>query len=155
MSLHRAVATGLGLGYLRPVPGTFGSLFGLGLCVLLHAFGGWPAVGAGLVVVTLLGFWSAGRLEREIGSRDPGCIVIDEVAGQMLTLFLLPLSAGLLAAGFLLFRLLDILKPYPARRLEALPGGSGIMADDLMVGLWANLLLQALVRWVVWPVGKG
>jgi phosphatidylglycerophosphatase A len=155
MSLDRALATGLGLGYAPPVPGTLGSLLGAALCVLLHRAGGWPWALGGFVVVCLFGFWSAGRLERQLGTRDPGCIVIDEVAGQMLTLLLVPLSAGLVAAGFLLFRMLDILKPFPARRAEALAGSSGIMADDLIAGLWANLLLQALVRWVAWPAGKG
>jgi phosphatidylglycerophosphatase A len=151
---HRVVSTGLGVGHAPLVPGTFGSMLGVVLYGLLAWAGGWPAALAGLAVVTALGFWSAGITERAVGRRDPGLIVIDEVAGQMLSLIFLPRTVGVLAAGFLLFRVFDILKPFPARRLEALPGGSGIMADDLMAGLYANLLLQALVRWTPWFQGS-
>jgi phosphatidylglycerophosphatase A len=148
------VATGLGTGYAPVAPGTVGSLLGLGLHVLLHAVAGPLAAFAGLLLVTALGFWSAAAGEQHFARRDPGHVVVDEVAGQMLTLTLLPLSAGSIAAGFLLFRLLDILKPFPARRLEALPGASGIMSDDLMAGFYANLILQLLVRWSPWLLGS-
>ena len=152
MRLHLIVATGLGIGYAPLVPGTFGSLLGVALYALLAALGGWPAVLAGLVAVTALGFWSADATERQLRTRDPGLIVIDEISGQMVSLIFLPLNLGVLVAGFFLFRLFDILKPFPVRRLEGLPGGSGIMADDLMAGLYANLVLQALVRWAPWPL---
>jgi phosphatidylglycerophosphatase A len=149
------VSTGFGVGYAPLAPGTFGSILGLALYALLYALAGPAATLAGLLVVTVLGFWSAGAAERHFGRSDPGHVVIDEIAGQMLSLALLPLTAGVAAAGFLLFRLLDILKPFPARRLEKLPGASGIMADDLMVALYANLILQALVRWSPWLSGNG
>ena len=152
MGARVLVATGLGVGYAPLVPGTFGSMLGVALYALLAASGGWPLALSGLVAVTVLGFWSADAAERQLGRRDPGQIVIDEVSGQMVSLIFLPLNFGLLVAGFFLFRLFDILKPFPVRRLEALPGGSGIMADDLMAGLYANLVLQALVRWTPWPL---
>jgi len=155
MRARLLIATGLGVGYAPLAPGTAGSLLGLALHALLYLAGGPLAAVGGALAAAVLGFWAAGAAERHFGRRDPGQVVIDEVAGQMLTLAFLPLTAGTAAAGFLLFRLLDILKPFPARRLEALPGASGIMADDLMVGLYANLLLQALVRWSPWSLGSG
>lgn len=142
------LATWFGVGSMPLVPGTFGSLAGLLLWWLLFVAGGWAAALSGLVVVTLAGFWSAGAAESHYGKKDPGHVVIDEVAGQMLTLLLLPLTPAILVSGFLLFRLLDILKPYPARRLESLAGATGIMIDDLIAGLYANLLLQLLWRLV-------
>ena len=153
MRLRTLVGTGFGVGHAPWVPGTFGSALGLALHAGLTLVGGWPAATAGLLVVTTLGFWSAGAAARELGRRDPGQVVVDEIAGQMLSLLFVPLTAGTALAGFFLFRLFDILKPFPCRRLERLPGGSGIMADDLMAGLYANLVLLALVRWAPWPLG--
>lgn len=155
MRARLLISTGLGVGYVPLAPGTAGSLLGLALHAMLYLAAGPAAALGGTVVATALGFWAAGSAERHFGRRDPGQVVIDEVAGQMLTLAFLPLTGGVAAAGFLLFRLLDILKPFPARRLEALPGASGIMADDLMAGLYANLILQALVRWSPWSLGSG
>jgi phosphatidylglycerophosphatase A len=83
-------------------------------------------------------------LERD----DPAEVVIDEVAGILITFFLLPLSWLQLCFGFVLFRLFDILKPYPVRRLEKLKGGFGIVADDLMAGVYANLCLRLLIQFV-------
>ena len=142
-----ALATGLGVGVAAPVAaGTFGSALGLGLFWLVSAIWGWPATVAAAVLATAIGFWSAGAAERYFGREDPGPVVIDEIAGQIATLLFLPPTIPVLTAGFFLFRILDIFKPFPARRLEALPGGSGIMADDLMVALYANLALQIATR---------
>ena len=84
---------------------------------------------------------------RCFGEKDPGRVVVDEIAGQMVALLFVRPTALVLLAAFLLFRVLDVLKPWPARRLEDLPGGSGIMADDLMAGLYANLILHGLALW--------
>jgi len=135
------VATGLGAGYAPWIPGTFGSLVGVALAWTL-ALGGAPATVAGFCAVTAAGVWAAGHAERILAKHDPGAVVVDEIAGQILTLAFLPLTPRVLVLGFVLFRILDVWKPFPARRLESLPGGSGIMADDLMVGLYANVLLQ-------------
>ena len=142
-----ALATGLGIGFMPIAPGTWGSLPGVALAFLLGRWaGGWAVLG-GAVVAAAVGIWAADRAARSLQSKDPGPVVIDEIAGQMLTLAFVPRSATALLAGFFLFRALDVWKPWPARRLEDLPGGSGIMADDLMVGLYGNILLRLLAHW--------
>lgn len=141
------LATGFGTGYGPIAPGTWGSLPGLALAFGLYRIGGSWAVAAGALFFALTGVWAAGRVELLLARKDPGVVVVDEIAGQMVSLLLLPVSPHVLIAGFLVFRVLDVLKPWPANRLEALPGGSGIMADDLMVGLYANLILHALAVW--------
>ena len=140
----------LGVGYAPVAPGTFGSAVGLLLWYLLPAS---PiAQASAIAVITVVGSWSGGVAEHHFGRPDPGHVVIDEVAGMLVTLFLVPVGwAGTLLA-FLFFRLADIVKPYPANRLERLPGGAGIMADDLMAGVYANLALR-LCLWSVSRLG--
>lgn len=129
-----------GVGYLPLMPGTFGSLVGIGVFILLGS--SVPQV-IGVVVITWAGIWAASRTERILRLKDPGKVVVDEVAGQMMAL--LPLSfIGVVGKGgiilsFILFRLFDIFKPYPARRFERLRGGLGIMADDLVAGVYAAI----------------
>ncbi len=140
------IATGLGSGLVPWAPGTAGSVVAVGLFWVTTRFdSAWLPV-AVLLALVLAGFWSAGATALRLGKKDPGAIVIDEFAGQFLALLALPHSWPVLAAGFVLFRLFDIFKPPPARRLEALPGATGIMTDDLVAGLYANLLLQIVVR---------
>ena len=146
LRLRLALATGLGVGYAPLAPGTAGSLVGLLLVALSWRLGGSAILLAIFAIVLALGLWSSAVAEPHFGRRDPGPVVVDEITGQLLSLLFLPPTAGSLVAGFLLFRLFDIVKPYPVRRLESLPGGSGIMADDLMAGCYANLAQQAL-RW--------
>lgn len=140
------IATGFGSGFAPLAPGTAGSAVAVVLFWLTTLPGAaWiPPVVFALWV--LAGFWSAGEAARRLGQRDPGAIVIDEFAGQFLALLALPHSVVVLGAGFLLFRLFDIVKPPPARQMEKLPGAAGIMADDLVAGLYANLLMQLAVR---------
>jgi phosphatidylglycerophosphatase A len=135
-----AVATVLGVGYVPIAPGTFGSAVGL---LLWFALPSSPLVQAiAIVVIFVVGSWSGSVAERHFGRIDPGHVVIDEVAGMLVTLFLVPVGWMGVLAGFLLFRIADIIKPYPANRLERLPGGLGIMADDVMAGIYANLALR-------------
>jgi phosphatidylglycerophosphatase A len=138
-----AVATAGGVGYVPIAPGTFGSAVGL---VVWWLLGSSPVVqGTGIVVVVLAGVWSGGVCERHFHRTDPGHVVIDEVAGMLITLFMNPVGwAGALGA-FFLFRVADVIKPYPANRLEALHGGLGIMADDVMAAIYANLALRAIL----------
>ena len=134
-----------GVGFLPLAPGTFGSLVGVGVFWLL---GSLVFQVVGVVVITLLGIWAATRTEQILRVKDPGKVVVDEVAGQMIAL--LPLSVFALGKGwiivsFILFRLFDIFKPYPARRFEALRSGLGIMADDLVAGVYAALIVTLLI----------
>ena len=143
------VATGLGSGFSPVAPGTAGSLVGLALFVPL-AHRPWPVQLGAAVAVTLVGALAGGRLATLVGRKDPGLVVVDEVAGQWITLLALPLTPIVALSGFLLFRAMDIVKPWPARDLERLPGGWGIMADDVAAGIYAHLLLR--LGLAVWPV---
>lgn len=142
-SIAIALATALGAGFAPKAPGTFGSAVGLLLWWLLPAS---PVVQfVAIVVVFAAGAWSGSVAERHFGKSDPGQVVIDEVLGQLITMWMNPVGWGGALAGFLLFRAMDIVKPYPANRLEALHGGLGIMADDAMAGVYANLALRSLL----------
>jgi phosphatidylglycerophosphatase A len=136
------VATGLGAGYSPVAPGTAGSLVGLILFWPLHSLP--TAVQAvATIAVSLLGVACAHDLARRVARKDPGLVVVDEVAGMWVSLLGLPFTPVTAAAGFFLFRAMDVFKPWPARQLEGLPGGWGIVSDDLMAGIYANLLLRA------------
>ena len=142
-----AIATALGAGYAPLAPGTFGSAVGLLLWLALPDIH-WAQVLA-IVVTSVVGAWSGSVAEEHFDRRDPGQVVVDEVAGMMVTLAFNPLpSFAWAAAAFVLFRAADIVKPFPVNRLERLPGGIGIMADDLAAGVYANLALR-LSMWVI------
>ncbi len=139
-ALALALSTVFGVGYAPIAPGTFGSAAGLLIWLLLPAS---PVVHAAVIVALFLaGSWSGGVAERHFGRTDPSAVVLDEVIGMLLTLFLNPVGWGGALAGFLLFRAADIVKPFPANRAEHLPGGLGIMADDAVAGIYANLALR-------------
>jgi phosphatidylglycerophosphatase A len=138
-----ALATAAGVGYIPFAPGTFGSLAGLLLWWLVP---GTVSVQLALIAaIFIVGSWSASVAERHFASTDPGPVVIDEVLGMLVTLFLNPVGWVGAFLGFLLFRLSDIVKPFPANRLEQLHGGIGVMADDLMAAIYANLALRIIV----------
>lgn len=138
-----ALATAFGAGYAPVAPGTFGSAVGLILWWFLPAS---PVVQlAVIVVVFALGSWSGSVAERHFKQTDPGAVVLDEVLGMLVTLFLNPVGWIGALVGFLLFRVADIIKPFPANRLEALHGGVGIMADDAMAAVYSNLALHLVV----------
>lgn len=138
-------ATAGGAGYAPFAPGTFGSLVGL-VIYLATRFSPLEWQLGLLAAITVIGVWAATVTERVLGEDDPGPVVIDEVAGQMATLVLTGVGITGAILGFALFRVLDVAKPRPIDRLERLPRGYGIMGDDLMAGLYGNLLLQAAVR---------
>jgi phosphatidylglycerophosphatase A len=138
------LATAGYVGFFPIAPGTAGSAAGLAVYALIRAAHNPSAEIAAIVVTLVIGIWSAGVVERTLG-KDPGPVVIDEVLGMLVTLALLnPSLAGALV-GFFLFRVFDVLKPFPAGHLERLHGGSGIMLDDAMAGIYANLVLRALI----------
>jgi len=143
-----ALATVFGVGYVPFAPGTFGSAAGLALWWLLPASATAQAVA--ILVVFAVGSWSGTVAERHFGTTDPSAVVIDEVMGMLVTLFMNPVGWVGAAFGFLLFRAADVVKPFPANRLEHLPGGVGVMADDAMAALYANVALRAaLALWHV------
>jgi phosphatidylglycerophosphatase A len=143
-----SLATAFGIGYVPFAPGTFGSAVGLFVWALLPSS---PNVQAAAILVTFAaGAWAGTVAERHFGGTDPGPVVIDEVMGMLVTLFMHPVGWGGALAAFLLFRAFDVLKPYPADRLEQLPGGLGVMADDLMAAIYANLVLWGFLSVIAW-----
>lgn len=138
------LATSLGAGYVPVAPGTAGSAAGI-VIYLLTRHRSAPEQAGLVAIISIVGIWAAGVAARHFGRDDPGPVVIDEVAGQLLTLLLTGVGVGGAVVGFFLFRVLDIFKPWPARRLERLHGGLGIMADDLMVAVYGNLLMRLFV----------
>lgn len=145
------LALGLGSGLAPKAPGTVASAVAVLLWVgLLHLAAPPPALQLALFLLMLLPCMAAcGWAARRLGRADPGCIVADEFAGQWLVLLVTPPSWPWWLAAFVLFRLFDIAKPWPVRRLERLPGGLGIVADDLAAGIWAALLIVLAMR--LWP----
>ena len=163
-----ALAT-CGVGLIPIAPGTWGSAVGVGVYLALvsaseKAFDYVVARGLDLspqtfpvvlntvllltiLAVSLAGTWAATRAEKLLGKKDPGAVVVDEVAGQLITFLFVPWLAGpwTVFAGFLAFRVFDIWKPYPIRRLEGLGGGLGIMADDMLAGFYAAAAMSLLV----------
>ena len=134
-------------GYFPFAPGTVGSAAGL----LFYAVVWWtksPIVEVGMIAaVFAAGVWAGTTAERYFGGVDPGPIVIDEVVGMLITLAFIPVGWSGALAGFVLFRVFDVIKPFPAGRLEALHGGLGVMADDAMAAVYANLTLR-LMMWL-------
>lgn len=158
------LATGFGSGYLRPAPGTWGTLSGLAAWLLLvGAVRGWSLPAWTLLaappVLTLMAVWAAGRVVAESGHKDPSFVVADEWAGLWFALTPLLFTATLqpqpwllwaarLAGPFLLFRLFDIWKPGPVDGAQRLPGGWGVVMDDVLAGLLAALLVWPLDQWL-------
>ena len=151
--LALSIAT-CGVGYLPLAPGTWGSLVGVGIFLLLtRVIAGNALVAMVLVfiiVVTAVGTWAATRTEGLSGRKDPGKVVVDEVAGQLIALFPLTLftswSTMAVIVSFILFRFFDIVKPYPANRLQELNGGAGVMFDDLVAGVYAAVIVSIILK---------
>jgi phosphatidylglycerophosphatase A len=139
------VASGLGVGYSPVAAGTAGSLVGLALFWPLSGLG-LPAQLAALTLLFFTGVRSSTAVAVQVGRKDPGLVVVDEVAGMWIALLVLLFTFAVAGLAFVAFRAVDVLKPYPARELEALPRGWGIMCDDLMAGVYANLLVRVVLR---------
>ena len=155
-----------GVGYLPLAPGTWGSAVAIGIYLLVRwavwdsvaclTACGWRADSAGawlefslitiFLIFTLLGIWAAGRAAKVLGVKDPGKVVVDELMGQFLVFFFVPLAISwwVILLGFLLFRVFDIWKPYPIDNLQDLPGGLGICADDIVAGAYAGICLTLI-----------
>jgi len=141
-----------GVGYLPLIPGTFGSLVGVGIFLLLTRI---PVASSlfvlvSILIITFAGIWAASRTEELAGKKDPGKVVVDEVAGQLiallpLTIFSLQSLTRGVIVSFILFRFFDIVKPYPAGKLEHLKGGYGVMCDDLVAGAYSALITSTII----------
>jgi phosphatidylglycerophosphatase A len=146
MLFHKLAATVFGIGYLGKGVGTMAAFFGCVCWYLLWA-GGYPPALPSIfltVAVTALGVWSGNKVE-PLWGKDHNRVVIDELSGIFISLLFVPVTIPYVLIGFVLFRFFDILKPLLIRRLEALPGGWGVMADDVLAGVYANILLQVIV----------
>lgn len=146
-SLIKLFASVFYLGYVPFIPGTVASLFALSFYFLLQD--NFYLYTALLIFVTGLGFLIAGRAEKIYQQKDCNKIVIDEVAGLLLAFWGLSLDLPLVIIGFFVFRALDAVKAYPANKIENLSGSAGIMGDDLIAGVYTNIILQIVTRWMV------
>lgn len=164
-TLALAVAT-CGVGYIPIAPGTWGSAIGVVIYLFFRITSsqvlsdidaaGWSPtpfeafrtslILTVLIALTIIGVWAATRAEPLLGRKDPGPVVIDEIVGQLITFIFVPFNIGMggVMLGFLLFRFFDIWKPYPIRRLEALESGLGVMADDIVAGIYAATVMSLL-----------
>ncbi len=143
--LVKGASTVFFIGYLPLIPGTFGSIAGVGLFCLLQ--GVTPTTYfLSIFGIIALGLISSGRMEELLNKKDPGCIVIDEVAGMLIALSFMPYDFKIIFLAFLIFRILDTLKPYPAARLQNRPGAVGVMGDDLIAGVYTNIVLQVILK---------
>ena len=133
------------IGYVPVAPGTFGSAVGLVVFYAVRSTGSSGVELAAIVVLFAVGVWSAAIAERHFGDVDPAPVVLDEVVGMLVTLAFLPVNATGAIVGFLIFRVLDVFKPWPSARFERLPGGLGVMADDGMAAVYSNLALRGLI----------
>jgi phosphatidylglycerophosphatase A len=133
------------VGYAPVAPGTFGSAAGLVVYALLRWVGSGAVEIATIIVLFAIGIWSGTEAEHHFGRADPGPIVLDEVVGMLITLALIPVTITGAFVGFLVFRALDVFKPWPSGRFERLPGGLGVMADDGMAALYGNGVMRVLL----------
>ncbi len=153
--LIRAFAIGFGAGRMPLAPGTWGALEGLAVVFLIHKYfpsHSWLLLAVLCLALGGLAIWASDRVARSLHNPDPQVVVADEIVGQMSCFLWVPVTAWTLIAGFVLFRLFDISKPFPAGRAEHLRGGFGIIADDLVAGLYAGLILKVASLYLVHPV---
>ena len=143
--IAEAIATAGYIGYVPIAPGTFGAAIGC-LIYLVMPFFSLPIVFIGLAGFIVFSAWIAGEAEKILNTKDPGCIIIDEIAGMAVTFFALPCSVYIGVAGFAIFRFFDILKPFPIKWLEKkCPGGFGVVIDDVAAGVISNIVLRILM----------
>jgi len=143
--LAKAIASVFFIGYLPLIPGTFGSVAGVGLFYLLNG-SSQPIYFVVIFCTIVLGLLTSGKVEKLLNKKDPSCIVIDEVMGMLIALSFMPYDLKIVILGFLFFRILDTLKPWPAGKIQHVPGAVGVMADDLVAGIYTNIVLQIILK---------
>ena len=143
-SLVKLFSTFFYIGYFPKAQGSAATLTGMiiGYCLKDHSLF-YVLI---FLVITILGFWSTGKMEKFVGEKDPSCVVIDEVCGVMIVFFMLPWNWPVVWTAFFLFRAFDMFKIYPANKFESLPGGTGVMMDDIMAGIYTNITMQTALR---------
>jgi phosphatidylglycerophosphatase A len=146
LGFARVIAVFFGCGLSPVMPGTVGTIGGVVLYYFIHSHSFYLTI---LLSILVMGTWSAGYISSERGKEDPQEIVIDEVAGYLITMLFVPFSWLAMVLGFILFRFFDILKPGPVSYVERAPRGYGIMLDDILAGVFANIVLQVLVRMIL------
>ncbi len=140
----KILATFFFVGFLPVAPGSLASALGVGLVyVLNHHAVNYAVI---FLVLTLSGFYVCGKMEEMVQKKDPSCVVLDEVVGMMIAFFCLPLTPPVAITTFFVFRAFDMFKIYPTNEFEKLKGGWGIMLDDVMAGLYTNLVLHAALK---------
>ena len=139
------VATCGYLGYVPFAPGTFGSALGLAVFFAVRSTGSMSVEVAVILALFAIGIWSGTQAEHHFGGIDPAPVVMDEVVGMLITLAFLPVNVSGAIVGFLVFRVLDVIKPWPSGGMEKLPGGLGVMADDGMAAIYGNLVMRVLL----------
>ncbi|MCZ6639204.1 MAG: phosphatidylglycerophosphatase A [Candidatus Dadabacteria bacterium] len=147
--IAKLIATVFYVGLIPIAPGTFGTIAAIPLFYAL-SFTPLYLYLAITVLIILISVWASGVAEEIFGKTDPSEVVADEVCGYLVTMILVPVTLGNIFFGFLLFRLFDIAKPYPIRKFERLPGGLGIVMDDVMAGIYSCITLHILGRWDFW-----
>jgi len=144
-SVFVGLATGGYIGFIPFAPGTFGSLLGIPLFYFISSLPLLPAFSF-IIAFILFSVWIAGKAEKSLKTKDPGCIVIDEIAGMGVTFFMIPFNLYLAIIGFIVFRFFDILKPFPVNYLEKrFTGGLGVVIDDVAAGIMSNIVLQIIL----------
>jgi phosphatidylglycerophosphatase A len=150
MLFHKLFSTSLGIGYIGKGGGTVAAFFCC-ICWYLAWAGAYPPILASVaitIIITIVGVWSSSMVE-PVWGKDPARVVIDEVAGMCISLLFVPMHVKYLLCAFILFRFFDIVKPLFIRKMELLPGGWGIMLDDVLAGFYTNIILQGIV-WFKW-----
>jgi phosphatidylglycerophosphatase A len=145
MLFHKLTATVFGIGYIGKGAGTVAAIF-CSICWYMAWAGNYPGHIALIItaIITALGIWSGNKVE-PLWGKDHGRVVIDEVAGMCISLLFIPVTINYVVAALVLFRFFDIVKPLYIRKMEALPGGLGVMMDDVLAGVYANIVLQVFL----------
>lgn len=138
------IASFFGIGYLPVCPGTFASFFAIGIYAIIGDLGIIIKLFFILILFNI-GVYAANFVEKALNKKDPGVIVIDEVIGYLITVYLLPFNVLYAVLGFILFRFYDIIKPYPIKKIEKICGGWGIMLDDVLAGIYACITLNIIL----------
>lgn len=150
LTISKWLATWFGIGFLRPAPGTWGTIGSLPL-VFLFAKMGYLFYMIATLILLFIGIWASEYYEQSINKHDSKEIVIDEVVGFLIAMTWIPLTWQSLLAGFVIFRTLDVTKPFPIRWLDSsVKGGMGVMMDDVAAGLVTNIILQAMLTYTTW-----